>query len=92
MTTPRSQRGGRFAGWISPVYVIIDSASMSSISVAILLCWSTRPVVGAIRRTLPRCSRKASAIAIHSTAVLPNPVGMTMRVEELNAERSALIW
>jgi hypothetical protein len=37
-------------------------------------------------------SRNASAIAIHSTAVFPNPVGNTNSVDDVRADFNDFIW
>ena len=76
---------GRLAGAVSPVYLEICSSSRLIISLAMRCCCSTRPVVGAIRRILPFPKLRYSAIIIHSTAVLPNPVGITIRLDDVNA-------
>ena len=60
---------------------LINFSSIFIIALAILCCWSTNPVVGAISRTLPNFLCKQFAIAIHSTAVFPKPVGITINVD-----------
>jgi hypothetical protein len=43
-------------------------------------------------RIFPTLNRSASAIAIHSTAVFPKPVGITMSVEAASVFRKTIIW
>ena len=79
------QISGLLVGAVSPVYLQIFDSSSLIISLAIRCCCSTSPVVGAISNILPLPKLTYSAIIIHSTAVLPKPVGITIRLEEVKA-------
>ena len=81
-TVASAHKASRLSGAVSPVYVTMFSSETFSRSTAIVLCWSTKPVVGAMRTIFSLPFRRYSAMAIHSTAVFPNPVGMTIRLEK----------
>ena len=57
-----------------------------------VICWSTSPVVGAMSTIFCAPVRKNSAIAIHSTAVFPNPVGITIKLENERMRSSDRSW
>ena len=80
-----------FTGLSFPVRVTIFSESILMNSLAILACCATNPVVGATRTIFPAPSN-ALAIAIHWTAVLPSPVGITSNVEPEIACLAASNW